>query len=117
MRCCRTCAAARRGFPGGADGLAGQGRAEPVAGGDFLVTAELGGEYARWRQRDLSARRSVYVWADGVFLQVRMEDHGKCMLALIGAKPEGKKELIGFKVHYVQFGNQRVSCVAVTSDN
>ena len=40
----------------------------------------------------------VYVWADGVFLQARMEDHGECMLVLIGATPEGKKELIGFKV-------------------
>src|SRR5258706_9888883 len=39
-----------------------------------------------------------YVWADGVFLQARMEDHGECMLVLIGATPEGKKELIGFQV-------------------
>ena len=40
----------------------------------------------------------MYVWADGVFLQARMEDHGECMLVLIGATPEGKKELIGFQV-------------------
>ncbi|MEY9460301.1 hypothetical protein ABH973_000714 [Bradyrhizobium ottawaense] len=33
-----------------------------------------------------------------VFLQARMEDHGECMLVLIGATPEGKKELIGFQV-------------------
>src|SRR6187397_3374070 len=56
------------------------------------------GEYERWQQRDLSARRYVYVWADGVFLQACMEDHGECMLVLIGATPEGKKELIGFQV-------------------
>ncbi|MHC2274920.1 transposase-like protein [Bradyrhizobium diazoefficiens] len=37
-------------------------------------------------------------WADGVFLQARMEDHSECMLVLIGATPEGKKELIGFQV-------------------
>ena len=62
------------------------------------LTAEWQGEYERWQKRDLSARRYVYVWADGVFLQTRMEDHGECMLVLIGATPEGKKELIGFQV-------------------
>ena len=62
------------------------------------LTAEWQGEYERWQKRDLSARQYVYVWADGVFLQARMEDHGECMLVLIGATPEGKKELIGFQV-------------------
>ena len=62
------------------------------------LTAEWQGEYARWQKRDLSARRYVYVWADGVYLQARMEDHGECMLVLIGATPEGRKELIGFQV-------------------
>src|SRR5476651_1890881 len=62
------------------------------------LTAEWQCEYERWQKRDLSARRYVYVWADGVFLQARMEDHGECMLVLIGATPEGKKELIGFQV-------------------
>ena len=61
-------------------------------------TAEWKEEYTRWQKHDLSARRYVYVWADGVFLQARMEDHGECMLVLIGATPEGKKELIGFQV-------------------
>ena len=62
------------------------------------LTAEWQGDYERWQNRDLSARRYVYIWADGVFLQARMEDHGECMLVLIGATPEGKKELIGFQV-------------------
>jgi transposase-like protein len=62
------------------------------------LTTEWQGEHERWQKRDLSARRYVYVWADGVYLQARMEDHGECMLVLIGATPEGKKELIGFQV-------------------
>src|SRR5262245_14306226 len=62
------------------------------------LKAQWQGEYERWQKRDLSARRYVYVWADGVFLQARMEDHSECMLVLIGATPEGKKELIGFQV-------------------
>jgi putative transposase len=54
------------------------------------------GEHARWRKRDLSARRYVYVWADGIHLQARLEDEKQCILVLIGATPEGKKELLGF---------------------
>jgi putative transposase len=55
-------------------------------------------EYERWQQRDLSARRYVYIWADGVYLQARMEPQAECMLVIIGATPEGKKELVGFQV-------------------
>ncbi len=62
------------------------------------LTAEWQAEYERWQKRDLSARRYVYVWADGVYLQARMEDNAECMLVLIGATPEGKKELVGFQV-------------------
>ncbi len=66
------------------------------------VIARLRGEweadYARWQRRDLSARRYVYVWADGVYLQARMEPQAECMLVLIGATPQGKKELVGFQV-------------------
>jgi len=52
----------------------------------------------RWQRRELSARRYVYIWADGVYLQARMEPTAECMLVLLGATPEGKKELLGFQV-------------------
>ena len=55
-------------------------------------------DYGRWQRRDLSARHYVYIWADGVYLQARMEPQAECMLVLIGATPEGKKELLGFQV-------------------
>src|ERR671933_871533 len=55
-------------------------------------------DYARWQRRDLAARRYVYLWADGIYLQARMEPQGECMLVLIGATPEGKKELVGFQI-------------------
>ena len=53
-------------------------------------------EHNRWKRRDLSTRRYVYVWADGIYLQARLEDEKQCILVLIGATPEGRKELIGF---------------------
>src|SRR5512144_1212797 len=62
------------------------------------LKADWAAEYARWQRRDLSARHYVYVWADGVYLQARMEPVAECMLVIIGATPEGKKELIGFQV-------------------
>jgi putative transposase len=62
------------------------------------LRGEWEADHARWRGRDLSARRYVYVWADGVHLQARMEPQAECMLVLIGATPEGKKELVGFQV-------------------
>lgn len=53
-------------------------------------------EHKSWEKRDLSTKRYVYVWADGIHLQARLEDDAQCILVLIGATPEGNKELIGF---------------------
>ena len=62
------------------------------------LRTEWEADYTRWQRRDLSARRYVYIWADGVYLQARMEPQAECMLVLIGATPEGKKELLGLQV-------------------
>ena len=53
-------------------------------------------DHATWARRDLSARRYVYIWADGIHLQARLEEEAQCILVIIGATPEGTKELIGF---------------------
>lgn len=53
-------------------------------------------EHAQWHKHDLSAKRYVYMWADGIHLEARLEDEKQCILVLIGATPEGKKELVGF---------------------
>jgi transposase-like protein len=52
-------------------------------------------EHARWLERDLSAKRYVYFWVDGIHVQARLEDDAQCLLVIIGATPEGKKELVG----------------------
>ena len=64
------------------------------------LKAEWESEHERWRLRDLSDRRYVYVWADGIYLQGRLEDEKQCVLVLIGATPEGKKELLGFQTGF-----------------
>src|SRR5262249_57908280 len=52
-------------------------------------------EHARWSKRDLSSKRYVYFWVDGIHVQARLEDAAQCLLVIIGATPEGKKELVG----------------------
>jgi putative transposase len=52
-------------------------------------------EHAQWSKRDLSAKRYVYFWVDGIHVQARLEDATQCLLVIIGATPEGRKELVG----------------------
>ena len=40
-------------------------------------------------------KRYVYVWVDGIYVQARLEDDAQCLLVIIGATAEGKKELVG----------------------
>jgi transposase-like protein len=48
-------------------------------------------EFKAWQKRDLSGQRYVYLWVDGVYFNVRMEES---VLVVIGATEEGKKELV-----------------------
>jgi putative transposase len=50
---------------------------------------------AQWQQRDLTGKRYVYFWVDGVYLETRLEDARHCILVLIGADAKGQKELVG----------------------
>ena len=52
-------------------------------------------EHARWSKRDLTAKRYVYFWVDGIHVQARLEDAAQCLLVIVGATPEGKKEFVG----------------------
>lgn len=51
-------------------------------------------EYKDWKKRDLSDKRYVYIWADGIYFNVRLSDERPCLLVMIGALADGKKELI-----------------------
>jgi transposase-like protein len=57
-------------------------------------------EYESWQRRDLSARRIVYIWADGVYFQPRMAEEKQCVLVLIGADEWGRKEVLGLTDGY-----------------
>jgi transposase-like protein len=57
-------------------------------------------EYRAWKTRSLADRDYVYVWADGVHFNVRMEDERLAALVLIGARPDGTKEVIALEDGY-----------------
>ncbi len=51
-------------------------------------------EQAAWSKRDLSGKQYVYVWADGIHFNIRLEEDRQCILVLMGATADGTKELI-----------------------
>lgn len=51
-------------------------------------------EFSTWNERDLTGKRYVYMWADGIHMRVRMEKDRPCLLVLLGTLPDGTKELI-----------------------
>lgn len=51
-------------------------------------------EFQEWNKRSLKGKEYVYVWADGVHFNIRLEEDRQCILVLMGATAEGKKELI-----------------------
>lgn len=58
------------------------------------------GEHERWSKRDLAGKEYVYLWVDGVHFGVRMEDASQCILVVIGAQADGKKELLAMSDGY-----------------
>ena len=52
------------------------------------------GEYGDWSKRDLSGKRYLYLWADGLYFGCRLSDDRPCLLVLMGALADGRKELI-----------------------
>jgi putative transposase len=57
-------------------------------------------EYQAWSKRSLAGRHSVSVWADGVHFHIRLEEGRQCILVLMGATADGKKELIALADGY-----------------
>ena len=57
-------------------------------------------EYDQWHRRDLSRKRYLYFWVDGIHCNVRMDSDKQCLLVIIGATAEGKKELVALEDGY-----------------
>jgi transposase-like protein len=51
-------------------------------------------EYKEWNKRDLSGKHFVYLWADGIYFNVRLEEDRPCLLVIVGALKDGSKEIV-----------------------
>ncbi len=58
------------------------------------LKADWWAEYEAWRKRDLTDRRYVYFWADGVYFTPRLDDDRQCLLVIIGADEYGDKDIL-----------------------
>lgn len=75
------------------EGLLGEGVKGLSANTVSRLKEQWESDYKAWCKRDLSKRRFVYVWADGIYSNVRMDDR-LCLLVIMGSDSTGRKELL-----------------------
>ncbi|MEU1185958.1 IS256 family transposase [Streptomyces sp. NPDC005820] len=64
------------------------------------LTAQWQADHTAFNERDLSASDYVYVWADGIYLKIRLEQAKAAVLVLMGVRADGTKELIAMADGY-----------------
>ena len=64
------------------------------------LTETWRGEQRAFAQRDLSGVDYVYLWADGIHVNIRLEEHKLCLLVMIGVRADGRKELVALTDGY-----------------
>ena len=72
------------------------------------------GEHARWLDRDLSVKRYVYVWADGIYIQARLEDDAQCLL-VSAPPPKARRNWLGLPTASARARNPGRSCCSISS--
>ncbi|MFI6991785.1 IS256 family transposase [Nonomuraea wenchangensis] len=75
----------------------GNGLSAPVI---TKLTEQWKAEQRAFADRDLSGVDYVYLWADGIHVNIRLEEHKLCLLVLIGVRADGRKELIALTDGY-----------------
>jgi transposase-like protein len=64
------------------------------------LTEQWKAEQPAFAERDLSEVDYVYLWADGIHVNVRLEEHKLCRLVMIGVRADGRKELVALADGY-----------------
>ncbi len=57
-------------------------------------------DFKEWNRRSLAGKRYVYIWVDGIHFNIRLEEHRQCILVVMGATADGKKELLAVQDGY-----------------
>ena len=81
-------------FPDALQAILGQGAAGLSPSAIVRLKAGWEQEYKDWVNRDLKGKRYVYFWADGIYFNVRLSDDRPCLLVIVGALEDGRKELV-----------------------
>jgi len=82
-------------FPEALESILGPNAAALSANTVERLKKEWEKDYNTWAERDLSRKKYVYWWADGIHFNVRLEDARTCILVIMGTLDDGRKELIG----------------------
>ena len=72
-------------------------------------------EQRAFAQRDLSQAAYVYLWADGIHVNIRLEEHKLCLLVMIGVRTDGRKELVALADGYRESAGSWGTCCATAS--
>ena len=76
------------------------GETAPLSASTILrLKDEWATEYAAWRVRPLTSR-FAYIWADGIYLGAGIELENSCLLVVVGAREDGRKELLAMELGY-----------------
>lgn len=81
-------------FPRALEAILGEGAKGLSANTVVRLKSVWEEEYKSWAKRELTGKKYVYVWADGIYTNIRLEDERSCLLVLMGATSSGNKELI-----------------------
>ena len=79
------------------------------------LKADWWSDYETWQKRDLSTRRFLYVWADGVYFKPRMAEEKQCVLVIVGADEYARKELLGMTDGFRERPRVGASCCSTCS--
>jgi transposase-like protein len=81
-------------FPAALAAILGESADNLSASTVMRLKARWEQEYGIWAKRDLSNKKYVYFWVDGIYFNVRLEGERSCVLVIIGADEDGNKELV-----------------------
>ena len=84
-------------FPEALSAILGEGVSGLSSANIVRLKAIWEEEYLRWQKRDLRTKHYVYIWVDGIYFNVRLTPDRPCVLVVIGATPDGRKELIAIE--------------------
>ena len=64
------------------------------------LTVQWQDEARAFNDRDLSTVDYVYLWADGIHVNVRLDEEKLCLLVMVGVRVDGTKELVALAEGY-----------------